>query len=105
MSLLLLDAFLSASDGHVMPYRVAADMHHIVCCRTDFRELKYCEGGGRRGELTTINIGIETSSLVKIGPKYQEPYYINPLTPNGRYRDRTAPLTSKVVFYIFIQQI
>jgi len=30
---------------------------------------------------------------------------INPLTPNDHYRDRTAPLTSKVPFYIFIQQI
>jgi hypothetical protein len=30
---------------------------------------------------------------------------INPLTPNEPYRDRTAPLTSKVAFYIFIQQI
>ena len=30
---------------------------------------------------------------------------INPLTPNDSYKDRTAPLTSKVAFYIFIQQI
>ena len=30
---------------------------------------------------------------------------INPLTPNDPYRSRTAPLTSKVAFYIFIQQI
>ena len=30
---------------------------------------------------------------------------INPLTPNDTYRGRTAPLTSKVAFYIFIQQI
>jgi len=30
---------------------------------------------------------------------------INPLTPNDHYRGRTAPLTSKVPFYIFIQQI
>jgi len=28
-----------------------------------------------------------------------------PLTPNDPYSDRTAPLTSKVAFYIFIQQI
>ena len=27
------------------------------------------------------------------------------LTPNINYRGRTAPLTSKVAFYIFIQQI
>jgi len=29
----------------------------------------------------------------------------NPLKPNDPYRPRTAPLTSKVAFYIFIQQI
>jgi hypothetical protein len=29
----------------------------------------------------------------------------NPLKPNDAYRRRTAPLTSKVAFYIFIQQI
>ena len=29
----------------------------------------------------------------------------NPLTPNDLYRGRTAPLTYKVPFYIFIQQI
>jgi len=30
---------------------------------------------------------------------------INLLTPNVNYSGRTAPLTSKVSFYIFIQQI
>jgi len=30
---------------------------------------------------------------------------LNPLTHNDPYRGRTAPLTSKVAFYIFIQQI
>jgi len=30
---------------------------------------------------------------------------INLLTPNVNYSGRTAPLTSKVLFYIFIQQI
>jgi len=29
----------------------------------------------------------------------------NPLTPNDPHRGRTAPLTSKRSFYIFIQQI
>jgi len=29
----------------------------------------------------------------------------NPLTPNVNYSGRTAPLTSKVAFNIFIQQI
>jgi len=32
-------------------------------------------------------------------------YPLNLLTPNVNYSGRTAPLTSKVVFYIFIQQI
>jgi len=31
--------------------------------------------------------------------------YVNLLTPNVNYSGRTAPLTSKVAFYIFIQQI
>ena len=31
--------------------------------------------------------------------------YLNLLTPNVNYSGRTAPLTSKVAFYIFIQQI
>jgi len=30
---------------------------------------------------------------------------VNLLTPNVNYSGRTAPLTSKVAFYIFIQQI
>jgi len=30
---------------------------------------------------------------------------INRLTPNDSYMGRTSPLTSKVAFYIFIQQI
>jgi len=29
----------------------------------------------------------------------------NPLKPNEAYRGRTAPLTSKIAFYIFIQPI
>jgi len=31
--------------------------------------------------------------------------HINLLTPNVNYSGRTAPLTSKVAFYIFIQEI
>ena len=34
-----------------------------------------------------------------------ETFRINPLTPNDSYSGRTAPLTSKFAFYIFIQQI
>jgi len=33
------------------------------------------------------------------------PRVVNLLTPNVNYSGRTAPLTSKVAFYIFIQQI
>jgi len=33
------------------------------------------------------------------------PYFLNLLMPNVNYSGRTAPLTSKVAFYIFIQQI
>ena len=32
-------------------------------------------------------------------------FNVNPLTPNNPYIGRTAPLTSKVAFYVFIQQI
>jgi len=41
--------------------------------------------------------------LIKILAQYFDE--INPLTPNVNYTGRTAPLTSKVTFYIFIQQI
>jgi len=37
--------------------------------------------------------------------RYREWMYINLLTPNVNYSGRTAPLTSKVTFFIFIQQI
>jgi len=33
------------------------------------------------------------------------PMPFNVLTPNDHYSGRTAPLTSKVAFYIFIQEI
>jgi len=36
---------------------------------------------------------------------YEAHYVCNIMTPNVKYSGRTAPLTSKVVFYIFIQQI
>ena len=41
----------------------------------------------------------------KMKLKKRNSYSINPLKPNDAYRRRTAPLTSKVAFYIFIQQI
>ena len=44
-----------------------------------------------------------SDSMLLAESRRQSPF--NPLTPNDPYRDRTAPLTSKVAFYIFIQQI
>jgi len=38
-------------------------------------------------------------------PCVNDKHFINLLTPNVNYSGRTAPLTSKVAFYIFIQQI
>ena len=35
----------------------------------------------------------------------QSYFFLNPLTPKDHYSGRTAPLTSKFAFYIFIQQI
>jgi len=35
----------------------------------------------------------------------EERKIFNPLTPNDPSSGRTAPLTSKVAFYIFIQQM
>ena len=37
--------------------------------------------------------------------RFIKPLVFNLLTPNVNYSGRTAPLTSKVAFYIFIQQI
>jgi len=42
---------------------------------------------------------------VHLPSSYQVQKPINLLTPNVNYGGRTAPLTSKVAFYIFIQQI
>jgi len=43
----------------------------------------------------------QESEKIKCGTMH----VINLLTPNFNYSGRTAPLTSKVAFYIFIQQI
>jgi len=45
------------------------------------------------------SVWVPASALVKKTPN------LNLLTPNVNYSGRTAPLTSKVAFYIFIQQI
>jgi len=41
----------------------------------------------------------QSAVLPKCGPVF------NPLKPNDAYRGRTAPLTSKIAFYVFIQPI
>jgi len=49
-----------------------------------------------------------TSSAKGIGIEFPIKIFwqiVNLLTPNVNYSGRTAPLTSKVRFYIFIQQI
>jgi len=45
------------------------------------------------------------SITISLSPSPYLSLSINPLTPNVNYSGRTAPLTSKVAFYIFIQQI
>jgi len=52
---------------------------------------------GKNYTVTRIHISEER--------KHGEHFAINLLTPNVNYSGRTAPLTSKVAFYIFIQQI
>jgi hypothetical protein len=47
---------------------------------------------------------LSVCTRVHLGKVDSTPHF-NPLTPNDPYRGRTAPLTSKVAFYIFIQQI
>jgi len=46
-----------------------------------------------------------TKPIIVLRDFANTPNKINPLTPNDPYRGRAAPLTSKVAFYIFIQQI
>jgi len=55
----------------------------------------------------TFNIGIACGQLAcgAAGSWISLLRRINLLTPNVNYSGRTAPLTSKVAFYIFIQQI
>ena len=54
-----------------------------------------------------MTVAIFTHSKVTIDSleKTFHAQLLNPLTPNDPYSACTAPLTSKVAFYIFIQQI
>ena len=58
---------------------------------------------GQKKTSSTIWLQNVKSSLGRPSRRLEDS--INPLTPNGPNRGRTAPLTSKVAFYIFIQQI
>ena len=59
-------------------------------------------------ELNSEHVILSNSEEVP-SPTYYEVNQVieklNILTPNVNYSGRTAPLTSKVAFYIFIQQI
>jgi len=50
-------------------------------------------------------IGTNRESVTQHLNNVQGEREINPLTPNDPYSGRTAPLTSTVAFYIFIQRI
>ena len=57
----------------------------------------------------SINTGNKSRENVErfiyLGTTLTNQYSINLWTPNINYSWRTAPLTSKIAFYIFIQQI
>jgi len=52
---------------------------------------------------STFKIVLKESIVAKF--KSHTSIYINHLKPNVNYNGRTAPITSKVAFYVFIQQI
>jgi len=60
--------------------------------------------GTSLGLFTCLSFPIQTCRPYKLNATVKG-VVSNPLTPNDPYRGRTAPLTSKVSFYIFIQQI
>ena len=53
----------------------------------------------------TSFIGGSDAGPPLLAPRSGINFSLNLLTPNVNYSGRTAPLTSKVAFYIFIQQI
>ena len=68
-----------------------------------------CRRCGSEDE-TPVHILYECEDLVSLRHNHLGFFFlhtedINTLTPNDPYRGRTASLTSKVAFYIFIQQI
>ena len=65
--------------------------------------MAYFKVRGSRPKKKKIHIWLFRMSVVGISSRTCS--LLNPLTANGNYSGRTAPLTSKVAFYIFIQQI
>ena len=65
------------------------------------RNTEHTHAVASRGQLKCDATRAETR--FRLSAKRTSPFNI--LTPNANYSGRTAPLTSKVAFYIFIQQI
>jgi len=60
---------------------------------------------GSRTIFHIVSKQLRVDTAYKISLHQQHCKKFNPLTPNDHYSGRTAPLTFKVSFYIFIQQI
>ena len=96
-------------------------VHHPPASSTEVKETVelqiYCPSGPSRsvlGEFIFLNkifrlhfLFVRKGTLVTLSLpcSFTIRSHINPLTYNDDYSWRTAPLTSKVAFYIFIQQI
>ena len=57
------------------------------------------------GSIESSSVEITIRDAVEYRMNISLTCHINPLTPNDPKRGRTAPLTSNIAFYIFIQQI
>ena len=60
-------------------------------------------GNGKFRQTSVLRYRERVACTENCSPNIRHP--VKPLKPNDHYSGRTAPLTSKVVFYIFIQQI
>jgi len=79
------NSLLTFPDSHPVPF---SKVKNSLRCRQDSWLLKNGPIGCPETSLRNYHYSV-----------------LNPLTPNDHYSGRTAPLTSKVAFYIFIQQI
>jgi len=80
----------------------------ILRCSLTFNPLRTDKNKNVYFSLVLPNIGKNITLLLgyQASPSCpSDQSIINHLTPNVNYRGRTAPLTSKVAFYIFIHQI